>query len=359
MVAAALALVPAQSGAQQTPGSYQVSGRVLMSDSSKVTSAVSVELVCSGRVRRRVVPYTNGDYTIMLDEDNAPPMDLSTPPDPSNSRRVPLSGTAVAGNGEDMGRFDLSGCELRAVLPGYRSNLVSIGPRRRLDKPVVDPLVLRPIVEPDGLVFTANTLAAPRQARTTLIETWNQLQKPAPDYKRAAKELEGVVKQNASFAAAWHLLGMVRLAQKDVPAAKQAFNASIKADDTYVEPYMQLATLDAHENNWKECAALIMRVQQLNPDIPYANYLSASAHFQIGNLDVAESSALAVFDTPELERFPAIYYILGAIEAHRGNFAIATIRMQQFLQTNPEPAMAASVREMLADWEAERGVKGR
>ena len=256
-----------------------------------------------------MTPYASGDYNLVLDDDSAQARDIATPRDRSGGRSVPFSGMAAQPpGGEDMGRFDLSGCELRAALPGHRSNLIALGPRRRLDKPVVAQLVLQRLADGVGPVFTPNTLAAPRQARDALVEAWTQLQKAKPDHRRAVGEIE-------------------------------------------------LATMEAQQERWRESATLIARVQQLNPDIPYANYLSASAHFHLGQMDVAEESALAVYDTPDLERYPLIYYILGAIQAQRGDSATAVARFRQFPCLKPDPATAAAVRDVLADWEREGRLK--
>jgi tetratricopeptide (TPR) repeat protein len=356
VVIVAVWLLPIESLARQGSG-YQVTGRVVMADGSPLPSAAAVELLCNGRIRKRVTPYTSGDYTMILDEDNAQAQDIATPRDMAGGGTVPFTGLAQQpGGGEDVGRFDLGSCELRAAFPGHHSNQVALGPRRRLDKPVVATLVLRRTTD-DGPVFTANTMAAPAQARSALDEAWKQLQKPKPDYRRAVRELQGAIKVYPTFAAAWHLLGVARVALKDDAGARQAFNESIAADPAYVEPYLDLATMEARLERWQECATLVSRVQQLNPYIPYANYLSASAHFQIGGLEVAEKSALAVLDTPELEHFPFTYYILGAIQARRGDFATASSRLRQYLLTKPDAATAASVEAILADWEREGRVK--
>ena len=37
---------------QPSAGTYQVTGRVVMEDGSPVSSAMSVELICSGRIRK-------------------------------------------------------------------------------------------------------------------------------------------------------------------------------------------------------------------------------------------------------------------------------------------------------------------
>ena len=353
-----IVLLASSAPAGQGSGTYQVNGRVVMENGSSVPDAVAVELICNGRIRSRVRPFTNGDFSLALDDDSQPTGDVTAPRDLSGGRDVPFTGMArqsVAG--EDIGRFDLSGCELRASLVGYRSNVIALGPRRRLDKSVVGELVLRSAVAPDGPVFTANTLAAPREARVALMEAWKLLQKEKPDHRRAVRELERAIEAYREFAAAWHLLGVVRLAIKDEAGARTAFNESIAADATYVEPYIELATMAARRELWSDTAALISRVQEINPDIPYANYLSASAYFHLGELDVAEKSALAVFNTSDVERFPLIHYYLGAIAAQRGDFQKAAFRFEQFLQTRPDAATAASVQEVLSDWRREGRLK--
>jgi cytochrome c-type biogenesis protein CcmH/NrfG len=355
---ALLVVCLASSPAFAQTGTYQVTGRVLMETGSPVPDAAAVELTCNARMRARVRPFANGDFTINLDDENQNVADITAPRELSGSVPAPFTGFAKPSTaGEDIGRFDFSGCELRAALPGYQSNVITLGPRRRLDKSVVGNLVLHPISAPDGPVFTANTLAAPKTARSALMEAWKLLQNENPDHPRAARLLEGAIQEYRSFAAAWHLLGVVRLALKNESGAREALNESIAADPMYVEPYIELATIAARQQLWSDTAALIDRAQQINPDIAYVNYLSASAHFHLGNIDSAEKSALAVFNTSDLDRYPLIHYFLGAIAAQRGDFAKAAFRFEQFLQTKPDPAVAASVREVLADWKREGRLK--
>jgi hypothetical protein len=76
-------------------------------------------------------------------------------------------------------------------------------------------------------------------------------------------------------------------------------------------------------------------------------------HFQLGNLDAAERSALAVWRTRDVERFPVTHYILGAIKAQRGDFESAAARFRDYLATRPDAATTETVNELLADWERE------
>ena len=329
--------------AQQAPTGrdYQVTGRIVMGDRSPVPLTASVELLCNGQVRKRVRAYTNGDFSLPLGTDASDPPDVATPTDLFGGQKIPFDTRPVAASsgasaGSDAGRFDLSGCEVRAVLPGYQSNQIALGPRRLLDKPDIGQLVL--------------TQAAPDKARKAFDTALKGLQKENPDYANAAKELEKAVDAYPVFAAAWNLLGRTRLALTDAGGARAAFGKSISADPKYAEPYIHLARLEVDEGRWGETINLMTQVQQLNPYLPDAHYLRALAHFQLGEFDAAEKWALEVQKNSDLQPYPVIYYILGAIDARRGNFDSAAAKLRQFLQTNPDAATADSVRKILAEW---------
>ena len=50
-------------------GAYRVTGRVLMEDGSPVPDAAGVELLCNAQIRKRVKPYANGDFMLVLGDD--------------------------------------------------------------------------------------------------------------------------------------------------------------------------------------------------------------------------------------------------------------------------------------------------
>ena len=338
---------------QSDPGAYRVTGRVLMEDGSPVPDPAMVELVCNAQVRKRVEPYANGDFVLALGADSSDAVDLTMPRSSASAGAVPFSTEEQKLGGEDAGRFDFSGSELRATLAGFHSNRIALGPRRRLDHSEIGQLVLRNLSGVDAVMISANTLAAPSQARLAFDNARREVQKEKPDYTLALGELKKALDGYPTFAAAWHLLGITRLAQKDGAGAQEAFRQAIAADAAYVEPYVELASMELLQQRWAEAVKWIEPALKLNPRIPYANYLAASVHFQLGNFDAAERSALAVWKTRDVERFPLTHYILGGIKAQRGDFESAAARFRDFLATGPEPATAQSVRELLGDWERE------
>jgi tetratricopeptide (TPR) repeat protein len=328
-----------------------------MEDASRVPDAAGVELICNAQIRKRVKPYANGDFIVVLGDDSSDThgLDIATPRNPASSGTTAPFSTRKeqALGGEDVGRFDFSGCELRAAMPGYQSNLITLGPRRRLDKPEVGQLTLRRVGGIDAVMISANMLAAPPRARVAFDNARREAEKEKWDYAYAEGELKKALDEYPTFAAAWHLTGIMRLSQKDSPAAVEAFKKAIAADATYVEPYVELASIAVMQQHWIEAANWIDPALKLNPNIPYANYLGASVHFQLGNLDAAERSALAVWRTRDVERFPVTHYILGAIKAQRGDFESAAARFRDYLATRPDAATTKTVNELLADWERE------
>ena len=272
--AAALALVSclltAPLAAQQGDlGAYRVTGRVAMEDGSPIPDPAAVELICSGSIRKRVKPYTNGDFTLVLGEDSSDMADLTTPRNTTSQPSTPFSQKQQQSlGGEDAGRFDFAGCELRASLSGFQSNLIALGPRRRLDKSEVGLLVLRRVAGVDAIMVSANTLAAPSKARLAFDNARREAQKEKWDYAYAGAELKKALDEYPTFAAAWHLLGIMRLSQKDSAAAGDAFRKAIAADATYVEPYIELASMEVMQQRWIEAVKWVEPALKLNPKMP-------------------------------------------------------------------------------------------
>ncbi len=338
---------------QSDPGAYRATGRVVMQDGSPIPDAVMVEFICHAQVQKRVKPFANGDFVLVLGNDSSDLPDLTMPRSATAAGALPFSTKGQNLGGEDVGRFDFSGCEVQALLAGFQSNRIVLGPRRRLDKSEIGQLVLRSTSGVDAVMVSANMLAAPSSSRLAFDNARREIQNEKPDYALVAVELKKALDGCPTFAAAWHLLGITRLAQKNTAEAVAAFRKAIEADANYIEPYVELASIELVQQRWADAARWIDPALKLNPNIPYANYLAASVHFQLGNLDQAERAALALWNTPEVARYPLTHYILGAVKAQRGDFESAAARFRDFLATKPAVETAQSVNELLSEWERE------
>jgi tetratricopeptide (TPR) repeat protein len=347
-------LVPAAIAHAQPPSNapvYQLTGRVVMDDGSQVPLSTSIEFVCNGQAKKRVKPYSNGDFSLTIGEDSTEMPDVTLPRDAFGGQRIPFDSRTNTPTGNDGGRFEVSGCEIRAVLPGFTSSVIALEPRRRLDHPDIGILLLRK----SDSIGAPSAIRVPERAGKMYDNARRLLDRPQPDYAAASIELQKAVTEFPRFAAAWNLIGRTRVALKETDGARDAFNKSIAADPKFVEPYIHLARLEAQQVHWDEAINLTGRALKLNPALPEAHYLRALGHFQLGEFEPAEQAALEVqkmAGAAGISQFPITLYILGATEARKGKFESAEAYLKEFLATNPDQETADGVRKILADWAA-------
>jgi tetratricopeptide (TPR) repeat protein len=246
---------------------------------------------------------------------------------------------------------NLSSCEIRAQLAGYQSDVITLGPRRALDSPDIGVIVLHHMDGREGGTISLKTLAAPKDARKAYEKAGKELIKKKPNLSKAIEELEKAVEIYDEFAAAWYMLGEVRVAQQDRSGAVEAFELAVTADADYANPRVSLALIALEEERWEDAAQLAEDALEISPDHIKAHYCSAVANSSLGNPDGAETSALRVQGSNEVQNYPLVYYVLGWILSQRGDFDSAAAQFRQFLEIQPEAQLAERLRAQLADWE--------
>jgi len=359
-------------GGQRSSGSQAdrqrpmfLSGRVLLDDGQVPGTRTKVELICQGSVVRQEYTSHSGSFSIEIaggSQQGTRPMDASVSSASSSQLggafgASPLGSSSFGGGGglASTRSIDLSNCELQARLPGYQSDVLALGRRRVLDNPDVGLIILHNMRAPEGGTVSLKTLAAPKKAKKAYEKAGKELQKRNPNFSKASKELAKAVEIYPEFASAWHMLGSVRLAQNDRPAATEAFEQAKAADSEYVNPYLSLALMNLEEARWKEAADLCSQALELNPQLTKTHYLNALANSSLGRINVAEESALLVLDSNQLHTYPLVYYVLGYVESQRGNFPSAAARYRSFLDVQPDASLAGKLRGQLAQWQ-ERGL---
>ena len=341
---------------EQTPQRSQqrtifLNGLVLLEDGTRPQQPVQVELVCYGAVRQQVYS-SGGQFSFDLGRSKSLAMTESSvsgaPSDSEFLGNASLSGSSgiePAGN-----TLDLSGCELRASLSGFRSDTIRLGRRRALDNPNVGEIVLHRLAGVEGTSISINTSRAPKKAKKAFENAQKELRKKDAKPSRAAKELEKAVKEFSEFAEAWYLLGEMRLALQDQSGAQEAFQQAISSDPEYITPYLSLAELEISQGRLEAAARLSKEVIGLNPYVTNAYYLNAAANYSLGNLDEAEESAQKVTENKEARLYPQTYFILGGILAQKGNVSSATAEFNYFLEVQPEGTLADQVKQILSEW---------
>jgi Flp pilus assembly protein TadD len=327
----------------------------MLDDGTAPSEPATIEMMCGGQTRPQAYTDSKGRFSFQLGQTAGVLMDASVSSAGSQSSgRDPFSGTMTgmpSMAGGSPGTVELMGCELRASLPGFRSDQVMLGRRNMFDNPDVGMIVLHRLANVQGTAISFTSLAAPKDAKKSFEKAQNILRQKNPKREEAAKELEKAVQGYPQYAAAWNLLGEIRLALKDDPGAREAFEKSVAADGKYVNPYMQLAMIDLRASQWADAAEVTNRLTQLNPYIGRAHYFNAVANFNLGKMDLAEKAARSAVEKDADKTMPMAHQLLGAILARQGNFPSAADEFRSFLKLSPNSPQAEQIRKQLTEWE--------
>jgi tetratricopeptide (TPR) repeat protein len=239
-------------------------------------------------------------------------------------------------------------CEMRASLPGYRSDSVPLFNIRPLNRNDVGVIFLHSYANTPGLTTSATTALAPRDARRSFERGSKALQSNKPD--EAQKELLKAVELFPRFAEAWHQLGLVYERREHKTEARDAYAKAIAADGNYVNPYERLYQMALSENHWEQALEYSERTLRLNPyDFPGAYYANAVANYNLKKFDAAEKSARASAKLAGRQAEPRSHWVLGLALAQKGDFAASADSLRTFLKVAPLGTNLEPVQKVLAE----------
>ncbi len=328
-----------------------LSGKVVLEDGTPPPDSVTIERVCNGVVRPEAYTDSKGRFSFQLGQN------MGVMPDASISSASDqfggfgdLARQNSPGRGRGISERDLMGCELRASLAGFRSEVVSLSGRRVMDNPEVGTIILRRLSKAEGFTFSATSAMAPKDARKAFDKGKDAVRKQK--WADAQKELDKAVQIYPKYATAWFELGMVHERQNNVEAARKAYAAALAADAKYVNPYLQLAQISARERKWQEVADTTERVVRLNPfDFPRAYFFNSVANLNLQRIDAAEKSAREALKLDTEHRIPKISHLLGVILSQKQELPEAIEHMRAYLKQAPNAEDAAQVKKQLAEME--------
>ena len=108
-----------------SPRPLFVSGKVMLQGGGALPEPVPIERVCNGTARREGYADTKGQFEFQLG------LNITFQDASENDSRITPSSQSRSGSNTNLRALDLNGCELRAVLAGYQSSVVTEGHRRR------------------------------------------------------------------------------------------------------------------------------------------------------------------------------------------------------------------------------------
>jgi predicted negative regulator of RcsB-dependent stress response len=331
-----------------------LSGKVVMEDGTPPPDFVTIERICNGIVRPEGYTNSKGHFSFQLGQNMGMMQDASVSSqagtfggpggfgDPSSSRMGGIRG--------GINERELIGCELRASLAGYRSDVVNLSGRRIMDNPDVGTIILHPLAGVQGFTHSATGLMAPKDAKKAYEKGREEAKKQKWD--NAMKEFTKAVAVYPKYAAAWYDMGLIYLSKNDDANAMDCFSKALEADDKFVNPYLQMAQIYAKDNKWQEVADTSHRVTRLNPvSFPQAYFFNAVANYNLQKFDAAEESAREAVKLDTAHRWPKAQHLLGILLAMKNDNEGAAENFRGYLQFNPRASDADVVRKQLSEVE--------
>jgi len=325
----------------------------MMYDGGPPPEPVTIERLCStNSVRAEGYTDSKGQFSLNLGQNIGVFNDASTSNFPGFGQD---SGFGPNSNNGDFGGISrntnpdspYSDCEIRARLPGYRSDSISLAMRRSLDNPDVGVIILYPIAGIQGLTASATSGQAPKDARKAYEKGLESVKKKRAD--QAEQEFRKAVQLYPKHAAAWLELGKVLEKKERYPEAREAYASALAADSKFLYPYQQLYQIALREQNWKDLAEKTDQLTHLDPyEFPAAYYFNALAHFQLKEYDAAEKSAQQAVEADRKQANPKTHYLLGAIRIQRQNWTGAAENFRAYLKAAPNATDKAQVEKTLS-----------
>lgn len=325
------------------------SGQVLLDDGSAPDDPVRIERICEGhttfegwtdekgRFSFKVEPVADGNAAGDATQQTAQPAELNRPTLP-----VTRYSTAVTSL--------LRTCELQAVLPGFRSDRVSMAVHSSLSDARLGTIVLHALSRAAALTVSATTLQAPANARKAYEKGLAAMREQK--WNAAAGQFTKAVGAYPKYAIAWYELGLARQQRKDLAGARDAWLAAQRSDPKYVKPYESLTALADRRGDWAECERYSRAWIDLDPeDFPGAYLLNALANARLHRMEAAESAAREGVRVDKDHRIPRLSYVLGVVLMEKHELTESEKYLRTYLDLAPKAQDAALVRAQLVELE--------
>jgi|HubBroStandDraft_1064217.scaffolds.fasta_scaffold01691_11 tetratricopeptide (TPR) repeat protein len=334
-------------------GSIYLTGSVMLDDGTPPPGSVTIERVCNGSPRAQAYTDQKGRFSFQIGQTAGVTQDASEEGSSSPTSRPVTSIASGVGpqlqvaSAPDM---QLSNCDLRAVLAGFRSDSVNLGGRRILDDPNVGTIMLHRLANVEGTAISMTSLQAPKEARRAYDSALQDLRKNKP--AEAVKKLLKAVDIYPNYAAAWYELGRIQADNRDFEQARKSLARALAADAKFISPYPKLAELEAETENWGALADITSRLLKLDAvDYPMAYFYNATANLNLGRIDEAEKSARAGEKLDAPHRYPKLEEVLAAVLARKRDYAGAVAHLRSYLLLAPDAEDAARMKKKLAELE--------
>ncbi len=325
------------------------SGTVMLSDGTPLTERAKIERVCNGVPIPEAETDRKGHFSFQVGQSLEMP-DASIGSDMTGRGGTPFgNGANNAGMSTSrMGSSDrrLWGCELRAALAGFRSDVIQLDTVHYMDNPDIGTIILHRIAKVDGLTISVVSAAAPKDARKAFekgraAEANNKLDD-------AQKNFEKAVSVYPQYSAAWFELGRVNEQTNRIEEARKAYQQAIAAEPKLILPREQLSWLALREAKWQELVDLTDEWLKLDPaNSPNAYYLSSIGNLQMQHAAIAEKNAQEAVRMDPGKKNMRARYVLGLAMAQNHEFTASAEAIRSYLDATPDAKDKAVIQKQL------------
>jgi len=335
-------------GDSTTPQVIFISGTVVLSDGLPLPERVKIERVCSGPPRVETYTDKKGHFSFQVGQ-NLEMQDASSQ-SPFSGPGSPL-GNANTGSASGRGGFnerELWGCELKADLPGFQSDMVPLSNIHYMDNPDVGTIILHRLAKVDGLTVSVVSALAPKDARKSYEK--GQAAAGKHNWDEAQKDFEKAVEIYPKYSVAWFDLGRLQEENGHLDDARKAYLQAIAAEPKYIQPFERLSWLALRESKWQDLVERTDQWLRLDPsNSADVYYLSSLGNLQTQHIDIAEKNAREAIRLDPSKKNMRTRYILGLALAQKQDFIASAASIREYLATaNPEAKETEVIRKQLA-----------
>ena len=329
-----------------------VSGNVQLDDGTPPPGSVVIQRLCGSMTRDEAWTDRKGHFSFQVGGGQSMMADASL--DASGNTGKGLTAVQLQAGGMPTGEFEsaksLVGCDLRAQMPGYKSDIVHLDNLGSSPSRNVGIVRLHRMGNSPGLTVSATTMAAPKEAAKLYDQGTREVAKR--HFKAALDDFSRAVAAYPNYAIAWVALGLVNEQLHDFSGAVEAYTKARHADAKLLQPCERLSLLADAAESWSESAKYTAEWIHLDPvDYPGAYLLNAVANIRLNRLDEAEHSAREGLRLDQANHFPRLHYVLGYVLAAKNQLSEAVTRFHEYLALAPNGEQSGTLRQQLPGME--------
>jgi hypothetical protein len=138
---------------------------VMLDSGGAPAEPIVIERVCNGNPRAEGYTDSKGRFSFQLGQNSGVLQDASMNSNGDIFGSSRNSTFGAMGPNQGISERDLMGCEIRASLAGYRSDVISLSTRRAFDNPDLGTIVLHRLSNVEGVTISSVSLNAPKDAK--------------------------------------------------------------------------------------------------------------------------------------------------------------------------------------------------